>query len=92
MAWWVWASAALVMGLLELLVPGHILLGFALGAAATGLLLLVGGPLAAWLAGAPALALLFFAVASLVAWLVLRQILPGTKGSVRHWERDINDN
>ena len=90
-AWWVWAIAASVLGILELLAPGHILLGFALGAGATSVLLLAGGPVAALLSGSAAVLLLFFALASLGAWLAPRRLLPGAGGSVRRWDRDINE-
>ena len=38
--WWVWLCAALVLGILEVLVPGFVFLGFAIGALAVSLLLL----------------------------------------------------
>lgn len=65
--WWVWAVAGLVLGILEVLAPGYIFLGFAAGAAVVGLLLLVGGPFAAWAVGSLPLLLLLFALASLAA-------------------------
>lgn len=89
--WWVWLSGAVVLGLLEIAVPGYVFLGFALGAAATGLVLLVGGPVAGALAGSlPALAL-FFAVLSLASWLGLRRWLGIRKGQIKVFDRDINE-
>lgn len=35
--WWVWVAAGLVLAILETLLPGFILLGFAIGAVLTGL-------------------------------------------------------
>ena len=40
--WWVWMSAALAMATLEVIVPGWIFLGFAMGALVMGVLLLIG--------------------------------------------------
>ena len=36
--WWVWICAALVLGVIELLLPGSIFLGFAIGALAMAIL------------------------------------------------------
>ena len=85
--WWVWLVAALVFAIVEVLVPGHVLLGFAIGAALVGLLML--GPTSFFLS-APALILLF-AILSLVAWLILRRIFrpPGRKAKTFNY--DIND-
>jgi membrane protein implicated in regulation of membrane protease activity len=85
---WVWLAAGLVLAIAETLLPGWILLGFAIGSVVTGLLVW-GGVLAA--AGLPTL-LVVFALASLAGWLVLKQAfgMPGQKPKV--WEKDINDN
>ena len=40
--WWVWMVAGFGLGVLEVLAPGFIFLGVALGAVATGLLVLLG--------------------------------------------------
>ena len=84
--WWVWLAAALVLGILEMLVPGFIFLGFAIGAAVVGLALL--GPLG--LLSLPAI-LLVFAVVSLIAWLGLRKYFALPKGQVKTFDHDIND-
>ena len=89
--WWVWAAAGLILAVLEVIVPGFIFLGFAIGAGITGLVLLVGGPLAVWLSGSLPLLMLVFAVISLVAWIVLRRVVGVRKGQVRVWDRDINE-
>jgi len=83
--WWVWLAAALVLGILEVLAPGFIFLGFAIGAALVGLLLL--SPLTPGLAALLAI----FAVLSLVAWLVLRRFFRAPGGDARMIETDIND-
>lgn len=89
--WWAWMIAALTLAFLEVLIPGYIFLGFAIGAAATGLALGVGGPMALWLGASLPMTLLFFAVVSLVAWLGLRRALGIRKGQVKIWDRDINE-
>jgi len=84
--WWVWGAAALVLGILEILAPGFVFLGFAIGAAAVALLLLVSG--GSW--GLPLL-LLVFAGLSLAAWLLLKRLFALPKGQVKTFDHDIND-
>jgi len=84
--WWVWGCAALALGILEILAPGFIFLGFAAGAVLVALLLLAPGLQIAF----PVL-LLIFAVFSLVAWLVLRRVFAAPNGSVKTFDHDIND-
>ncbi|HDR27896.1 hypothetical protein NHN26_00035 [Rhodovulum tesquicola] len=83
--WWVWLSAAVVLAILEVLVPSYVFIGFAIGAAAVGLGLWLG-----LAAGLPWLVLIF-ALVSLVAWLGLRAVLGVRKGQVKLWDRDINE-
>ena len=84
--WWVWMIAGAVLAILEIMIPGFILLGFAVGAALTGLLLWLG-----ILGESLAVLVLVFAVASLIAWLVLRKVVGIRHGQVKVWDRDIND-
>ena len=42
--WWIWMLGALVLAFVEVLVPAHIFLGFAVGAALTGVALAIGVP------------------------------------------------
>ncbi|WP_294225042.1 hypothetical protein [uncultured Shimia sp.] len=84
--WWVWLAAALVLAILEVLAPGFIFLGFAIGAAVVGVALL--GPLQ--LLSVPMI-LLVFAALSLIAWLVLRRVFALPKGQVKTFNHDIND-
>lgn len=84
--WWVWMSAAVVLATLEVILPGYIFLGFALGAAVMGLLIMVGIS-----AKGLALTLLIFALMSLASYLVLRKILGVRNGQVKIWDTDIND-
>ena len=84
--WWVWVVAGVLVGCLEVVVPGYIFLGFAIGAVLTGGL--------TWLEMLdPGLSakLAVFAVLSLLAWVGLRQALR-REGQVKIWKRDINDN
>lgn len=89
--WWVWAVGAVALAFLEVIVPGYIFLGFAIGAGLTGLVLLVGGPFAASLGASLPLLVLFFAVISLVSWLGLRRVLGIRAGQVKEFDRDINE-
>lgn len=84
--WWVWIVAGFALGVLEVLVPGFIFLGFAIGAVVTGILVGLG------LAPSSLAALiLIFAVVSLVAWYVLRKTLGVRQGQVKVWDKDINE-
>ena len=83
--WWVWICIALVLGLIELLAPGFIFLGFALGAVVmAGVVLLVPG------LSAPVM-LALFAILSLIAWIALRQGFKRQSSGARIVTRDIND-
>ena len=83
--WWAWVVLGFALGVLEILAPGYIFLGFAIGAILTGALVGFGLP-----AGLPAL-ILIFAVASVAAWLILRRTMGVREGQVKVWDRDIND-
>jgi membrane protein implicated in regulation of membrane protease activity len=87
--WWVWAVAGLVLGVLEVALPGQILLGFGIGALATAAVVFAAGPEA--VPGLPVL-LVIFAAASGLAWIALRRAFAARRGQVKIWERDINDN
>ena len=41
--WWVWAAGALILAIIEVLVPGYVFLGFAIGAGIMALVFLLGG-------------------------------------------------
>ena len=85
--WWVWMVAALVLAILEVIVPGWIFFGFAVGAFFLGLMIWLGigtGLSLAW-------SLVIFAVLSLVAYVLMRQIFGIRRGQVKIWDRDIND-
>ncbi|MDX5383945.1 MAG: hypothetical protein LPJ92_12950 [Rhodobacterales bacterium] len=85
--WWVWVVVGVTLAVAEVMLPGFILLGFAIGAALVGLLLLIGV-----LGGNLFALILVFAIASLVAWIALRRLVGIRKGQVKIWDRDINEN
>ena len=84
--WWVWVVAGFALGVLEVLAPGFIFLGFAIGAVLTGALVGLGV-----LTGGPPLLVLVFAILSVAAWAVLRRVVGVRAGQVKVWDRDIND-
>ena len=85
--WWVWAVAGVALAALEVILPGFIFLGFAIGAGLTGLLMLVG------LLGTDlAITALAFAVLSLASFLVLRRVVGVTEHQRKIWTKEINDN
>ena len=86
-SWWVWVVAGFALGVLEVLVPGFIFLGFAIGAVLTGVLVGIGV-----LGGSFPMMLLAFAVLSVAAWLGLRATVGVQKGQVKVWDKDVNDN
>ncbi|EBA05617.1 NfeD family protein [Sagittula stellata] len=83
--WWLWIAGGIVLLIVEVLAPGFIALGLAVGAFVVGLLLLVTG------LGSLPVTLLIWAVASLVAWLVIRKLVGERKGQVKIWTTDINE-
>lgn len=85
--WWIWVVAGLGIALLELLLPGYIFLGFAIGAVLTGLLVFLG-----LLPAGAAITFAIFAILSGLAWFVMRRLLGGQAGAVTVITRDINDN
>ena len=85
--WWVWMVAAGLLAILEMIVPAFVFLGFAVGAAITGLLTLAGVLGSAW---APMV--FVFAVASLGGWFLLRAVFGKHEGQVKVIDRDINEN
>lgn len=84
--WWAWIVLGVVLGVIEIVIPGYIFVGFAIGAGLTGVLVGLGIS-----AGLPLL-LLIFAILSLLAWLALRRLMGKREGQVKVWDRDINDN
>jgi membrane protein implicated in regulation of membrane protease activity len=85
--WWAWVVAGISLGVLEVLAPGYVFLGFATGAIVTGVLVGIGV-----LGHSLPVTLVAFALASLVSWLVMRRLLGKQAGTAKIWDRDINDN
>ena len=84
--WWIWICIALALGVLELLAPGFIFLGFAIGG------LVMAGVVAIFPAtNVPAL-LAIFAILSLFSWIVLRLVFRRQSSGARVVTRDINEN
>lgn len=84
--WWVWVVGGLVVAAFEVVLPGYIFLGFAIGAGLTGGLLALG-----LFAGSLPKLLALFAALSVIAWLLLRRFAGVWRGQVRRWDHDIND-
>lgn len=83
--WWVWVSIALLLGLIEILLPGNIFLGFALGALAMV-------PVVFLLPEAgTSLLLAAFAGLSLLCWIALRLVFRKQSSGARIVTRDINE-
>jgi membrane protein implicated in regulation of membrane protease activity len=84
--WWVWLAVAIVLGVLEVLAPVFVFLGFSAGAFGTAVLVLLGVDFG--IGGT----LLVFAVLSAAAYWALRLWLGTHKGRAKIIERDINEN
>ena len=87
-SWVFWMIVAVGLAILEVFAPSFIFLGFAIGAALVGLVLLIGG--SAISLSLP-MTFLVFAVVSLISWIALRQLLGVRRGQVKVWDEDIND-
>jgi inner membrane protein len=85
--WWVWMVAGVALAVLEVIAPGFIFLGFAIGAVVTGGLVGLGA-----LGANVPLTVLVFALLSAGAFLVLRRVVGVTKSQKKVWTKDINDN
>ena len=90
--WWVWIAAGLGLGILEVIVPGFLFAGFAVGAVITGGVIGLGIPGTGWMSESLINALVVFAVLSVVAWLAMRSLLGVRQGQVKKIDRDINEN
>jgi membrane protein implicated in regulation of membrane protease activity len=85
--WWVWIVAGVALAVLEVMIPGFVFLGFAIGAGLTGVLVGLGLS-----GGNVPLMVLVFAVLSVLAFVVLRRVVGVTKHQTKIWTKDINDN
>ena len=84
--WWVWVCVALVLGVVELLVPAYIFLGFSVGA------LIMAGVVVFFPLMNPTALVALFAVLSLIAWIILRILFRKQSSGARIVTRDINEN
>ena len=88
---WAWLAAAGLLAALEIVVPGYLLLGFGLSAAAMAGVLALGG---AALAGAPRLTLwlaLAWAALALAIWWGLTRAFGPRRPARQAGARDVND-
>jgi membrane protein implicated in regulation of membrane protease activity len=90
--YWVWFALALLLGVFEILMPGYILLGFALAAGAMGIVFAAGIWPAGMMADSLPITLSVYGVVSLVTWLGLRHYFGRRDGQVKVWDKDINEN
>ncbi|MDG1353464.1 MAG: hypothetical protein P8P70_09910 [Sulfitobacter sp.] len=84
--WWVWLCAALLLALIELMIPASVFLGFALGALAMAAVVALG------IITNTAALLAVFAALSLVAWIALKLLFKSQSSGARIVTRDINEN
>jgi inner membrane protein len=84
--WWVWVAVAIILGVLEVLAPAFVFLGFSAGAMGTAALVALG--LDTGIGGT----LLIFALLSAAAYGALRTWLGVHKGRAKIIDRDINEN
>lgn len=89
--WWVWIAAGLVLAIIEVVVPGYLFAGFAIGAVVVGGWMGLSLPGAAWLAASLFNALVAAAAVSVLAWLALRQFMGVRKGQKIIITDDINE-
>ncbi len=83
--WWVWVAVAIGLGILEVLLPVFVFLGFSAGAMGTAILVALGLDLG--IGGT----LLIFALISSAAYGLLRLFLGSHGGTTRVVRRDINE-
>lgn len=87
--WWVWIGIALALGALEVLLPGFIFLGIAIGAATLGLLQLILPATFATLSFSVLMA--WFGGLSLLAWIALRLAFRNQSSGAKTFTQDVND-
>lgn len=85
--WWVWLAAALVLGLIELLAPAFIFLGFSIAA-----VIMAGLAAFGVLPTGPAAMFAVFAALALMAWIGLRVFFKSPTPNVKTFREDVNDN
>ena len=83
--WWAWLAAALALGILEILAPGFIFLGFAVGALVMAVVVAIVPVLSV------PVALAVFAGLSLISWILLRIAFKSQSSGARRVTHDINN-
>lgn len=87
--WWVWLAIAMILGIIEILAPGFVFLGIALGAAIMSALLLFAPDALASMGINATFAV--FAALSLVSWFGLRFAFRKQSSEAQIFTKDIND-
>lgn len=83
--WWVWVCIAIAFGIIEVLAPTEIFLGFAVGAGIMAILT------ALFTFTSTSMILAIFGGLSLLAWIILRVAFRRQTSGARIVTRDIND-
>ncbi len=83
--WWAWIAIAIGLGIVEVMAPGFIFLGFALGA------LVMAGVVALFPTLSVAALLAIFAGLSLIGWIVLRRLFKRQSTGTKVFTDDVND-
>ena len=87
---WLWIAAAAILGAIEAFMPGYVLLGFGIGAAAVAAALFPLDEQVRALPYAPLTLIAIWSAISLAAWFVLTAMF-GRPSRRRSGERDVND-
>ncbi|MFK7874181.1 MAG: NfeD family protein [Paracoccaceae bacterium] len=87
--WWVWLGIALVFAIVELLTPGFIFLGIALGALVLSVVIGLAPDMISGLGFNAMMAL--FGGLSLIAWIALRFVFRSQTTKTQTFTDDIND-
>ncbi|MEN3951441.1 hypothetical protein [Iodidimonas sp. SYSU 1G8] len=85
-----WLTVGLIFGVIEVLVPGYLFLGFATGAIFMSAILFMGAEGLFTGLGGLAYLIAFYAAISLASWFLLRKVLKAG-ADARKVERDINE-
>ena len=94
LSWWAWALLGIVLGIIEILAPSYMALGFGIGAGLVALGLGVGvlSPLLSAAGGFEVgVLLILFGLLSGLSWWGLRKAFGPMGGNVQTFEEDVND-
>lgn len=87
---WLWVVMGVLLAAIEALLPGYVLLGFGLGAAAIALALFPLHDEARALPHGPVTLIAIWSAVSVLVWIALTSFF-GTPSRRRRGERDLND-